>query len=104
MRWYVRKIYREDPQTHELVLDGMFLCDKHGNSKVKRSVNGLYYEIDTKTYTCVKNSLMVYAENNHREPITVTNIVDAIVLAKHYDIKYSNEAFKRFLYQIGRFK
>ena len=104
MRWYVRKIYREDPQTQELILDGLFLCDKHGNNRVKGTVNGLYYEIDTKTYTCVKNSLMVYNETNHREPVTVTNIVDAIVLAKYYDIKYSNKAFERFLYQIGRFK
>lgn len=84
-------------------VSGIILSNSHWNTRRKYTHNGIFYDIDTKTYCIIRNSFFVDEEK-------VDNIIDALSLYKKMVKKYPEDfnndekAFKRFINKISLYE
>lgn len=82
---------------------GIILSNSCWNTRKKYTHNGIFYDINTKTYCIIRNSFFMNEKS-------VDNIIDALSLykkmVKEYPEDFSNDekAFKRFINKISLYE
>ena len=103
---YVAKVFERRTITsgHEVKqFSGIILSNSHWNTRQKYTHNGIFYDINTKTYCIVRNSFFM-------DEKSVDNIIEALRLykkmAKEYPEDFNNDekAFKRFINKISLYE
>ena len=84
-------------------VSGIILSNSHWNTRRKYTHNGIFYDINTKTYCIIRNSFFMDGKS-------VDNIIDALSLykkmIKEYPEDFNNDekAFKRFINKISLYE